>query len=1130
MDGQMVKLAVIAKSEFPDLVRQKGEDYFRQGRAKLTQCAPPLAQFSVEGTEPYEVSIRYAADANEFEMTCTCGEFDQGSDCKHIWASVLELDAKNLYVELVGEAAKAVQITDSSEESIWRHHFLQTQRKMENDRRTSLRQSASSNTQVNLSSQKKRMGFYAVDTLGSLESKQITIYLFYRESLKDGEWGALRPAELSHSLIELYEDGREREALWEMLGKTESRPKNYAGYYAPKIDIVRLTAGHAEPILRMLSEVGRLCAMNEQNRFRYGAFGKPDIQKFGYDQKIWNFRARFRKLDQKYSLEGELASQPSDQTPDQISSQLTDQGADQPMGFQQDGQEFKRLDEVKGVVDHFAFFNESMARVDLQQFPTWFEVLRKRHLEIPEAEVNEFLEFYLNDPAAPPIDLPAELEFQEIFGVSPQVRLVFQDDKDSRRLVARLQFMYGEKAVDYGTGESVYDIRTREKILRDLELERNCHAELRMMEPEPSDDPSLSGFFRSEQFIPVVDKAMNLGWEVVVRNMQVRRGGEFKLNVTSGVDWFDIKADFDFDGQKVSLPTLLQALRLGQRFVSLGNGKTGLLPEEWLNKFSSFAGIGKEMTDGVRLNRIQALFLSAGLKGNSQLEGDQRFGSFQKILGELQSMKPLKSDQGFKGELRDYQEKGLAWLSILSKHDIGGVLADDMGLGKTIQILALLSKIKSEAKKDTKNKSHKKNLSKSENGDSENNNIGFLPSLVVAPKSLVFNWQNEAEKFASHLKVLNYTGVGRHRLTDEIGNYDLVLTTYQTLRSDIEKFQKIQFDHFILDEAQNVKNSQSQIAMACRLVSSKRKFALTGTPIENSLLDLFSILSIVAPGLITTAQASRWAKQGDPLVMANLAKALSPFILRRTKEQVLKDLPEKSEQVLYCELSAPEKKRYDELKAFYWNSLSGKIEENGLAKSKIEVLEALLRLRQAACHQGLLDKNIKTHVSSKFELVLEQMKSIILDGHKVLVFSQFTSLLELFSRELDHLRIKYEYLDGKTRDRAERVGNFQENKKISVFLLSLKAGGVGLNLTAADYVFILDPWWNPAAESQAIDRTHRIGQTKKVFAYKVIAKDTVEEKILELQKKKKKIAEAIISNDASLMKKMNMEDLRELFS
>ncbi|MFN8944727.1 MAG: DEAD/DEAH box helicase [Pseudobdellovibrionaceae bacterium] len=328
-------------------------------------------------------------------------------------------------------------------------------------------------------------------------------------------------------------------------------------------------------------------------------------------------------------------------------------------------------------------------------------------------------------------------------------------------------------------------------------------------------------------------------------------------------------------------------------------------------------------------------------------------------------------------------------------------------------------------------------------------------------------------------------------------------------------------------ESQNIKNSDSQVSMACRLVKASHVFALTGTPVENSIQDFFSIMNVVLPGLFSAEKnMMKYASEDVQL----LAKAFSPFILRRKKQEVLKDLPSKSEQILYCELSSEEKQKYEELKNYYWGQLKGVIDQQGLNRSKIQVLEALLRLRQASCHIGLLDQTKRDFVSAKFELLLEQIQEIISEGHKVLVFSQFTQLLELFKTQLNRLNLSYHYLDGQTKDRKEIVTDFQMHDDKKIFLLSLKAGGVGLNLTAAEYVFILDPWWNPAVEAQAIDRAHRIGQTKKVFAYKMIAKDTVEEKILKLQETKKDLLENLLSQKKSVLKNMTFEEISEIFS
>jgi SNF2 family DNA or RNA helicase len=402
------------------------------------------------------------------------------------------------------------------------------------------------------------------------------------------------------------------------------------------------------------------------------------------------------------------------------------------------------------------------------------------------------------------------------------------------------------------------------------------------------------------------------------------------------------------------------------------------------------------------------------------------------------------------------------------------------------------------------------------------------------PRSLVFNWKAEAQRFAPQLKVLDHSGIGRNRDAKEehFAEYNLILTTYGTLRRDAGVFRDVMFDYAILDEAQAIKNASTDSAKAARLLRARHRLALTGTPVENRLAELWSLFEFLNPGMLGAASVFRNLigaeshRDGHRL----LARALRPFLLRRTKGQVAKELPEKLEQTIYCDLDAGQRKLYDELREHYRQSLLGRIEEVGLAKSKMQVLEALLRLRQAACHPGLIDKSRTDEQSAKLDALFEQLEEVVAEGHKVLVFSQFTTFLGLLKKRLDAAKTSYEYLDGKTRDRQQRVERFQTDPNCRLFLISLKAGGVGLNLTAADYVYLLDPWWNPAVESQAIDRTHRIGQTRRVFAYRLIARDTVEEKVLQLQQSKRDLADAIITADNSVISKLKREDLELLLS
>jgi SNF2 family DNA or RNA helicase len=406
------------------------------------------------------------------------------------------------------------------------------------------------------------------------------------------------------------------------------------------------------------------------------------------------------------------------------------------------------------------------------------------------------------------------------------------------------------------------------------------------------------------------------------------------------------------------------------------------------------------------------------------------------------------------------------------------------------------------------------------------------PALIVAPRSLVFNWMQESARFSPRLRVLDFSGAARKERWKEIHEHDVVLTTYGTMRRDAPLLKDVHFDTIVLDEAQAIKNASSESAKAARLLNATHRLALTGTPIENHLGDLWSLFEFLNPGLLGSAAVFGMQTSGAPSTetAAMLSKALRPFILRRTKDQVARELPPKLEQTIYCELKSDQRKMYNELREHYRKALLGRVDGLGIQKSRMQILEALLRLRQAACHPGLIDKSRSQAASAKLDALIPQLKEVVEEGHKALVFSQFTSFLAMVRKRLDQEKIQYEYLDGQTRDRQNRVQTFQENPDCPLFLISLKAGGLGLNLTAAEYVFLLDPWWNPAVEAQAIDRTHRIGQARPVFAYRLIAKDTVEEKVLELQKSKRDLADAIITAENSVLKGLDRKTLELLLS
>ncbi|QDV82493.1 DEAD/DEAH box helicase [Planctomycetes bacterium TBK1r] len=618
-----------------------------------------------------------------------------------------------------------------------------------------------------------------------------------------------------------------------------------------------------------------------------------------------------------------------------------------------------------------------------------------------------------------------------------------------------------------------------------------------------------------DRFLTVVESLRASGWNVTANGAPLRIASDFDIQVTSGVDWFDLDAEVSFDSVNASLPKLLAALQKGDATIQLDDGTVGMLPKDWLSKFVGIRESGKEHDGSIRFHRSQGLLLDLLLEEQGEVKRDRDFSKFLRQVKSFDGIKPADPPKTFTGQLRDYQRSGLGWLRFLQKFGFGGCLADDMGLGKTIQVLALL---------DARRKR------RVPQGQTRK------PSIVVVPKSLVFNWLEEASKFAPKLRVRNHTGTERKlnwdALAESPDSIDVLLTTYGTMRLDAPLLAQLQFDYAILDEAQAIKNPKSLVARAARLLPAEHRLAMTGTPIENHLGDLWSLFDFLNPGMLSNAKSS-WGQlpdledQAQRQHVERLGKSLQPFILRRTKSEVLTELPEKVEQTLACSIDKKQRKLYDELREHYRVHLSNKVKELGLKKAKIHVLEALLRLRQAACDPRLIHPDCGVR-GGKIEELLERLDELHREGRKALVFSQFTSLLGLLKQDLDQRGWNYEYLDGKTRKRAEKVRRFQNDPECQLFLISLKAGGNGLNLTAAEYVFILDPWWNPAVEAQAIDRAHRMGQTQSVNAYRMICSETVEEKIVELQKSKRNLADAIVSQNKSLIGQLTAQDLQDL--
>lgn len=1132
-----MKLAQIFKSLFEARDRSRGEQYFSAGTVIALWSDGQIYRAAVEGSQgDYDVEIgpgdvEAKGNVATLHLSCTCGRFAEGFNCKHLWATILKLDQlkcdfshlNSEPFDIVGEGDDSLIYEDDNDNGLLaRVHSLVNQVAIEQlmsrgmgarggqiksqragktpSWKTHLQQLPPAPPQLddpwNAATGKRREVWYVLDIAASLACGQLAIGLHYRETKKSGEFGKCKPLTLSPRQIGDWPLADDRAALALLIGNDTSQyyGNGYMGAYSQAASGARVSPMLHEELLPRLAATQRFVwllgnglAVEEGRPLTWDA-GPPWQFCVRYDEdaaaRCWRMTGEFRRGDQTRAIN------------DAVMTSAT------------------------GVV----MWPDCFARLDVGGDFAWLTLLRKQHtIDIPFADRNEFVAQLWSRPALPPGELPPALACQQQPGNPRGVLRVMKQERNGYyramdELYATVQFDYDGQTIRLDDARSgLVDAAADKVLIRDSAAETRLLAELSGLKVRPVQDryraPEADVQFGKKRLHDLVAALVKLGWQVEAEGMLIKSPGEFRVAVTSGVDWFDLDATVDYDGTPVQLPALLAALRKGEKFVELGDGQRGMLPEDWLAKFGNLAEFGEVEGEKLRFRPTQALLLDALVAAQEHVQVDRNFAKFREKLRKFDGVQPAAAPKLFAGELREYQKQGLGWLHFLREFQFGGCLADDMGLGKTIQVLALL-----EARRSRR-------LSKDETR---------RPSLVVAPKSLIFNWIEEAARFTPKLRVLNYTGVERKARLDSIADYDLALTTYGTLRQDIASLKDVRFDYAILDESQAIKNATSQSAKACRLIAADHRLAMTGTPVENHLGELWSLFEFLNPGMLGRSTSltglTKAATGGDSASLELLRRGLAPFMLRRTKEQVLTELPEKTEQTLYCEMETDQRKAYDELREYYRTLLQQRVAEVGMQKAKIYVLDALLRLRQAACHPALIDPKKAKQSSAKLETLLEQLDEVVAEGHKALVFSQFTSLLDIVRKRIDERKITYEYLDGKTRNRQQKVERFQTDAHCPLFLISLKAGGQGLNLTAADYVFILDPWWNPAVEAQAVDRAHRMGQTRRVFAYRLICRDTVEDKILELQKQKRDLADAIISADGSVIRSLTSDDLQLLLS
>jgi SNF2 domain-containing protein/helicase-like protein/SNF2 helicase associated protein/SWIM zinc finger len=1073
--------------ETAPIIQKRGRTYFAHGAVRLLDIGDRVVTARVQGSQVYRVKLSVADGFIDYSCTCPFFTGDLNA-CKHIWATAMAAEER-------GCLKKILESDDH-----WSSHGASDLLPGSPQRRARPAKGQAPGWKQQLQSIRhaltppvspfndrpppERELFYLIDADYTQSRQKLTLEVARRERKTNGEWGKLKSQRLYSRDVEALTDPADRRIAAMLFGARQDLGYSYSSYYDSAPSLFAVPENLWELALPLMCQTGRCLLRSPQL--------DCDRPLDWDDGPAWELCLKVeRETDsERYRLAGSLRRGEA---------------------------ELDLAQPLLLLAGGLIFYDGRIARLNDHGAFAWVAVLRGPtavSFSVEDSEV--FLDELVSIPNRPRLELPAELQFETVAG-APHPRLYLKPGKrnnwSGERLTAELSFDYdGSVVPQQHRGGGFYQKEQRRLVTRDLATEAKALTRLKQLGFRKGWEYDRSDLqLAPDQLARVVRVLSAEGWHIEAQGSLYRTAGALTMQVNSGVDWFGIDGAAEFGASKVGLPRLLRAIKHGEQTVRLDDGSLGIIPEEWMKKYGMLAGLGTFEGDGVHFSRSQAGLLDALLASEPAVSFDAVFERVRRELRDFSGVAAAAPAGEFRGELRHYQLEGLGWLHFLQRFGFGGCLADDMGLGKTIQVLALL-----EARRELRR------------NDAENSPP---PALVVVPRSLVFHWKEEAARFTPKLAILDHTGVARLKPGDHFENYDVVLTTYGTLRSDAVQFKDIHFDYCVLDEAQAIKNASTLAAKAVRLLKADHRLAMSGTPVENHLGELWSLFEFLNPGMLGTASVfARAGKNPDESTRQVLGKALRPFILRRTKGQVAPELPEKTEQTIYCDLEGNDKKLYHELRDFYRERLLQNGAGDNSGQYKIQVLEALLRLRQAACHPGLIDKKKVAEPSAKVDTLLAQLDQVLDENHKALVFSQFTSLLAIVRSRLDKQKIPYVYLDGRTRDRQAKVEEFQNDPNAKLFLISLKAGGLGLNLHAAEYVYLLDPWWNPAVESQAIDRVHRIGQTRKVFAYRIIARDTVEEKVLELQKSKRDLADAIITADNSVMRNLTRDDLELLLS
>ncbi len=907
-------LAKILQNQFRGDIRFRGAAYIKAERVSVTRVTSESLFALVRDGVEYQTQI--TRDEGSVKMFCNCSNGSQTSiTCKHLWATILAADEgqyisgtlKPGYVPpFVSEEEPFSLMTDDWEEDLssdvfqqfapstpLRPESLKVQPRLEpwEIRLKELRQNIEVNEPVEQKAGQEREIFYEIDCEQSQEFAQLVIQTSQRQRRANGQWGKLKPLKLKSGKLDEIEHEDDRKILAYLAGSTPER----SNWHSQQTEIQSATFRYRVPyelcglILPLMCKTGHLQFLNNENKSK----------ELTWDEgPAWQLTAHLDLNEEEgiWTLKGEL------RRPDEV----------------------KQIDSPKLILPGgLVFTDEKISQLEDFGAFEWVNLFQAPEpVEISQENEQDLIDQLFDIPSLPRLDLPDQLRLEEI-ECEPVPRLTIRAPQRTKWKQDRLK---GEVHFEY-MGTMVPGSSSQWAIVR--RSERQCLIRNRDLENKAWSTLQVNGFRRlldkkrdksdveiaARDLGTAVRSLIDQGWIVEADGKQVKQSAEIQFRIQSGIDWFELHADIDFNGARIALPELLAALSRGDNTVRLDDGSLGILPEEWANQFDLLSGLGVTSEDHLRFSHNQVALLDALISSQEDVETDSKFEELKEKFEDFSGIREKSEPVSFKGELRPYQREGLGWLDFLQEFNFGGCLADDMGLGKTVQLLANM-----------------------EIRYQENKNLP--PTLIVVPKSLIFNWKQEANKFTPNLKVMEYTGLDRAPLREEFKNNNLVLTTYGTLRRDIMELKDIEFDYIVLDEAQTIKNSASQIAKASRLLKSTHRVALSGTPIENHLGDLWSIFEFLNPGMLGRSSVFKnyAGNIEDQAARKMLSQGLRPFILRRTKEQVASELPEKFEQSIYCDMGEKQQKLYDELKDHYRQSLLGMVEEQGLAKSKMHVL------------------------------------------------------------------------------------------------------------------------------------------------------------------------------------------------